>query len=370
MRVLSVVVAMLVVLALSWGCATPTPPVPAGGGQPTSPSSGVVTLDIFGFTMAENWDADPEVDGIVVEIWPKDAEDHTVEAAGTVSAKLWLQKSILEPEKGELIQTWTNIPVSEEDYGFIGGAILRLEYHAFAPTGDQWGILEVTFTNPDGIFTAREKDIHLGEGEPVPPEPESVAFELKKWQVIDDSGVAALKISFSATKDLKFLLTDPAGVEVGFEYAELGVTGARLWMAGYGETPPAGVYTLLVKRYEGIVNSIAFDFEGASLEVIDVETSWEYFESLEYYILDELTIVVANHGDLPAYIDKVKLKLDGEAETLYIFNGAVLSGKELMLTPSVYISDIPPGKYELTLKIKDSAGETLASYSGTVKPRR
>jgi hypothetical protein len=32
--------------------------------------------------------------------------------------------------------------------------------------------------------------------------------------------------------------------------------------------------------------------------------------------------------------------------------------------------DIEPGKYELTLKIKDSAGETLASYSGTVKPRR
>lgn len=360
--ILSLILAM--VLGLS-GCATPKPPVPAEGGQPTPSLPGIVSLDLFPFTLAKNWDADPEVDGIEVNIWPKDAQDKEVKAPGTVSAKLWLQKSILEPEKGELIQTWTNIPVSKEDYGFIGGAILRLEYHAFTPTRDQWGILEVTFTNPDGAFTAREKDIHLGEGEPEP-----VAFELKKWEVIDDNGVAALQISFSATEDLTFVLTDPAGLEVGFEYAQLGVTGARLWMAGYGETPPAGEYTLLVKRYDEFVDSIAFDFEGASLEVIDVETSWEYFEFLDYYTLDELTVVVVNHGDLPAYIDRVRLKLDGEAETLYIFNGAVLPGKELMLTPWVYISGIPAGKHGLTLKIKDSAGETIASYSGTAKPRR
>lgn len=164
MRSLLVIIAILVVLALSWGCATPTPPVPAGGQPATPPSSGVVTLDIFGFTMAKNWDADPEVDGIEVEIWPKDAEDHTVEAAGTVSAKLWLQKSILESEKGELIQTWTDIPVSKDDYGFLGGAKVRLEYSGFTPTEEQWGILEVTLTTTDGkSFTARAKDIHLGE---------------------------------------------------------------------------------------------------------------------------------------------------------------------------------------------------------------
>jgi hypothetical protein len=311
--IISLVLAMVVGLS---GCATPKPPVPAEGGQATpSPPSGVVTLDIFLWPVAKNWDADPEADGLEVNIIPKDAQDKEVKAPGTVSAKLWLQKSILEPEKGELIQTWTDIPVSKEDYGFIGGAILRLEYHAFTPTGDQWGILEVTFTNPDGTFAAREKDIHLGEGEPEP-----VAFELKKWEVIDDNGIATLEISFSATKDLTFVLTDPAGIEAGFAYAELGVTGARLWMAGYGETPPAGEYTLLVKRYEGIVDSIAFDFEGANLEVTDVDTLWEYYEYEfieDYYSLEGLEISVINHGDLPAYIDEAELKLNGEIEKLY-----------------------------------------------------
>lgn len=71
MKSLSIVVAMLVALALSWGCATPKPLVPAGGPAPPAPeATGVITLDIFGFPMAENWDADPEVDGIEVEIWP------------------------------------------------------------------------------------------------------------------------------------------------------------------------------------------------------------------------------------------------------------------------------------------------------------
>jgi len=157
--IISLVLAMVVGLS---GCATPKPPVPAEGGQPTSSPSGVVSLDLFGFPIGKNWDADPEVDGIEVNIWPKDAQDKGVQALGTVSADLWLLKSIFELEKGELIQTWANIPVSKEDYGFIGGAILRLEYHAFTPTGDQCGILEVTFTNPDGSFTATEEDIHLG----------------------------------------------------------------------------------------------------------------------------------------------------------------------------------------------------------------
>lgn len=358
-HLMALLVAIASLVAMLSGCAILKSP----------PSTDVVTLDIFGWPTAENWDADPEADGIEVEIWPKDAEGHMVEAGGTVSAQLWLQKSFFEAEKGELIQTWGGIPVSKEDYGFIGGAVLRLEYRGFTPTGDDWGILEVTLTISDGkSYTAREKDIHLGVGEP-----ETAAFELKKWQVIDDSGVAALQISFSATKDLKLLLTDPAGVQVGFKYAELGVTGACLRMAGYGETPPAGEYTLLVKRYDELVDSIAFDFEGANLEVTDVDTLWEYheYEFLEdHYSLEEVEISVINHGDLPAYVDEATLKLNGETKKLYFFNGAVLPEQEETFTESIiFMYDIAPGRYELTLKIKDSAGETLASYSGNVKLR-
>jgi hypothetical protein len=156
---------VILLCGLTFGCGTPKQPAPAGGGTPTSPApTGVVTLDLFPFTMAESWDADPEIDGLEVEIYPKDAEDDRVRAEGTVSAELWLQKSLFESEKGDLVQTWSGISITEDDYGFIGGAKVRLEYSGFMPTEDQWGILEVTFTTLDGkSFTAREKDVHLGE---------------------------------------------------------------------------------------------------------------------------------------------------------------------------------------------------------------
>lgn len=208
------------------------------------------------------------------------------------------------------------------------------------------------------------------EPAPVPPPTEPVVFELKKWEVVADRRSAALQVSFSATKSLEFVLTDPVGVKVGSEYVELGVTGARLQMAGYGETPPEGEYTLLVKRLGQFVDSITFNFEGANLEVINVEASWRYSSFTEDYGLEELTIVVVNHGDLPAYIYEATVKLDGKAGELHTRITPVLPGKEVTVTAPTYISNIESGKYELMLKLKDSAGETIASYSGAVKPRR
>jgi hypothetical protein len=202
--------------------------------------------------------------------------------------------------------------------------------------------------------------------------PEPATFELKGWEVVDDGGVASLQISFSATNDLELLLTDPAGVEVDWDYTEFGVTGARLRLAGYGETPPAGRYTLLVKRFlDELVDSVTFDFEGARLEVIDVDTFWEYYEYEfidDYYSLEVIDISVINHGDLPAYIDEVELRLDGEIDRLYFFDGVLLPGQQETFTESTFLYDIEPGEYELRLKLEDSAGQTLATYSITVWP--
>ncbi len=50
-----------------------------------------------------------------------------METAGTITAKLWLQKFLVETEKAELLQTREDIRLSEE--GFTGvGATIQLEY--------------------------------------------------------------------------------------------------------------------------------------------------------------------------------------------------------------------------------------------------
>jgi hypothetical protein len=142
---------------------TPTPaptPVP----EPTPTATEVVTIDI-GWPMAENWDADPDIDGIEFHLRPKDAQDETVHTAGVVSAKLWLERSFLEGGgKGSLVQEWSSIQVTEDDYDWLYGAIIHLEYKSFQPERLQLGILEVTLVTPnDEGFGARANSIFLGE---------------------------------------------------------------------------------------------------------------------------------------------------------------------------------------------------------------
>jgi hypothetical protein len=130
----------------------PTPPIPTK----------VVTIDI-GWPVAKNWDADPEIDGLEFDFTPKDAEDEMVRTSGMVSAKLWLE-SLWEGSKGDLIQEWSNIQITKDDYDWLWGAAIRLEYRGFEPQEMQFGILEVTLVTPDDrSFTARAKDVLLGE---------------------------------------------------------------------------------------------------------------------------------------------------------------------------------------------------------------
>ena len=144
--------------------APPKPPAPAGE-APRPVPTGVATIDI-GWPTCENWDADPEVDGIEVDLSAKDAEDNTVQAPGVVSAKLWSEFPTFSGEKGALIQEWSDIKITKDDYDwFWGWVTIRLEYKGYTPQKDEWGILEVTLTTPDGrSFTARATTVMLTTG--------------------------------------------------------------------------------------------------------------------------------------------------------------------------------------------------------------
>jgi len=136
------------------------PPAPVPLPAPTE----VITIDI-GWPMAKNWDADMEIDGIEFYLTPKDAEGRTVETAGMVSTKLWLERSFLEGGgKGELIQEWSDTQVTKDDYDWLMGATIRLEYKGFQPKNMQFGILEITLITPDGkSFSARATSVMLGQ---------------------------------------------------------------------------------------------------------------------------------------------------------------------------------------------------------------
>jgi len=169
MRKLVWLLTAILILSLAISCTPPKLPVPAGEAPPAqappAPTKVVTTLDI-GFAMPKNWDADPDTDGIEFHLTPKDAQDKMVETPGVISAKLWLQVTpppSYSPQKGNLIQEWSNIQVTKDDYDWLMGATIRLEYKGFQPTNMQFGILEVTLVTPDGkSFTARASPVMLG----------------------------------------------------------------------------------------------------------------------------------------------------------------------------------------------------------------
>lgn len=131
----------------------PNPPVPVFSPAPIT----VTTLDI-GWPMPVNWDADADIDGIEFQLQPKDAKDKMVETPCVVSAKLWFRQSLLEGGgKGDLIQEWSNIQITEDDYDWWG-ATIRLEYMGFKPEEFDYGILEVTIITPDGKEFADQAD--------------------------------------------------------------------------------------------------------------------------------------------------------------------------------------------------------------------
>ena len=132
MRKLVWLLTVILILSLAISCAPPKPPVPAE--EATSPArTEVVTIDI-GWPMAENWDADPEVDGIEFNLTPKDVEDKMVETPGVVSAKLWLKPSFLEEKKkGDLVQEWSGIEMTKDDYSWLMGVTIWLQTRTWPP---------------------------------------------------------------------------------------------------------------------------------------------------------------------------------------------------------------------------------------------
>lgn len=132
----------------------------------TEQTTEVATLNLW-LASPENWDADAETDGIEVTISPKNSADRLVKENGTVSAKFYWDIGLMDYKKGSLIQEWTDIPISEDDYDFRGAKV-RLEY---SPDFDlskvdsfATGILELTFKTTDGSeFNAKDDSVYLKE---------------------------------------------------------------------------------------------------------------------------------------------------------------------------------------------------------------
>ncbi|VUT27906.1 MAG: hypothetical protein SYNGOMJ08_00461 [Candidatus Syntrophoarchaeum sp. GoM_oil] len=202
-------------------------------------------------------------------------------------------------------------------------------------------------------------------------EPPKTEFSLKSWEVIDDNGAPSLIMSFNASNDVWIHVTDPDGVETDFrKRIENGITGAKLCLAGYKEIPQAGTYTLIVKdKYGDIIFTKEISFIGIDVSITKCTPSWKYYKWSDKYTLDSLTISVKNEGDLPAYIDKADVTIDGKVSSL-LLSEVVLPNQDKTIAKNTHINDIMSGEHEMTVILKDRSKNTVSTYTTEAVPSK
>ena len=111
-------------------------------------------------------DSDPNRDGIdsfEFRVAPKDAKGSMVKEAGTIDMRMWLRAydDNNQPVKGDFIDEWTDIEITEDDYEFTGVYLSATFDEDFTPDPGDYAFLEVTLTTADGAKITETKENFL-----------------------------------------------------------------------------------------------------------------------------------------------------------------------------------------------------------------
>ena len=183
--------------------------------------------------------------------------------------------------------------------------------------------------------------------------PEIANTEVTSWKVYDDNGYPTLLVKLHTNVDCKYRLLDPDGLKVSSGYKTKEDLATKLRMGKYQTTPKAGKYTLTVYRVDLSGTKIAekvFEFEGAKISIESIDPEFE--ESFGDYYLDGVRVIIENKGDLPAYIEKVVVTVDGKREHSWHESISIdpMSESVADLYSGSYISEIGPGDKKVTVE--------------------
>jgi hypothetical protein len=150
-------VALLTVTGFGYGCNSNSPLAPiTGQGKATVPvakDANVKSIEI----VLQRYIPSDVVQFLLV---PRDGDMFLVPCDGRVTAKLWLAG--FHDEKDSIIQEWSDVLVKATDYNVLTGASVKLDFQKDIKLQNLMGILEVTFSLPDGRkFTTEKSDIPL-----------------------------------------------------------------------------------------------------------------------------------------------------------------------------------------------------------------
>ena len=183
--------------------------------------------------------------------------------------------------------------------------------------------------------------------------PEIANTEVTSWKVYDDNGYPTLLVKLHTNVDCKYRLLDPDGLKVSSGYITKEDLATKLWMGKYQTTPKAGKYTLTVYRADLSGTKIAekvFEFNGAKISIESIDPEFE--EGYKDYRMDDVRVIFENKGDLPAYIEKVVVTVDGKRDCSLYESVSIdpMSESVADISSGIYISGIEPGDKKVTVE--------------------
>lgn len=148
--------------AVRGGLAWPEEIARPAAARPQTPPVQTIVAD----AEARSWDADAEVDGLSIALWPLTADGTVRAARGTLTVELFAARARVAPSSGraQLIGRWTRA-VDSEDFE-SRGAQYRLEYKSVDPDRDlmwaPYGLVRVKLSVPgEGTFATEVADVRI-----------------------------------------------------------------------------------------------------------------------------------------------------------------------------------------------------------------
>ena len=188
--------------------------------------------------------------------------------------------------------------------------------------------------------------------------------EITSAKVVMKSGIPYLYVKFKTTVTASIKLIGPDGEEKSVDLVSPEETATYLRMSRYGETPLPGKYKVILRSLFGKLAEKEFEFTRYNVKATKIEFEKEWHEGLGYGSLTGVVIYLTNEGDLPTYVIKAKVVIDGDMKTVSIYSRPVPPG-----TSSLKISvlaSMKPGSYTIEVTLVNDEEKEIAAIKGTL----
>ncbi len=194
-------------------------------------------------------------------------------------------------------------------------------------------------------------------------------FKLISTEVVDHQGFPTIIINFNSSDKITLKLDNPENRNIFSDFFYRGGNSIAIELSDFEQTPLKGNYTL--KAYDendDIVYKKKLEYEGAKLKIDKISTKW--WEEDTSLSLVQLDLTVNNYGDLPGYVNEIRVSSDSKVNRGLVIPKVVLPGFSEIIKSFVYVKNFEISETKIEVQLKDLNSNLIDSFSKNVIPSK